>query len=160
MSCGVGRRRSSDPALLWLWRRLATTAPIQQLACKPPYAAGVAQEMAKRQKKKKRNYEYAFAKVKYEQHKQDKSLFFVFVFLALAGGVQGKGFSLLHDLIPVGHLPRVKFSLVRAFLKSCLRGTHLCKDPPFLLTPGSQHQSYCNHVLAKPPCLECAGLCT
>ena len=32
MSCGVGRRRSSDPALLWLWRRLAATALIRSLA--------------------------------------------------------------------------------------------------------------------------------
>ena len=29
VSCGVGRRPGSDPALLWLWRRLAATAPIQ-----------------------------------------------------------------------------------------------------------------------------------
>ena len=27
MSCGVVRRCSSDLALLWLWRRLAATAP-------------------------------------------------------------------------------------------------------------------------------------
>ena len=54
MSCGEGRRRSSDPALLWLWDRPAATAPIQPLARKPPYAMGVAQEMAKRPKKKKK----------------------------------------------------------------------------------------------------------
>jgi len=53
MSCGVGRRRGSDPALLWLWCRLAATAPIRPLAWEPPYASGAAQEMAKRQKKKK-----------------------------------------------------------------------------------------------------------
>ena len=29
MSCGVGRRCGSDPALLWLWLRLAATAPIR-----------------------------------------------------------------------------------------------------------------------------------
>ena len=52
MSCGVGRRRGSDPALLWLWRRPAATAPIEPLAWEPPYAAGVAQEMAKKKKKK------------------------------------------------------------------------------------------------------------
>ena len=52
VSCGVGHRRGSDPALLWLWRRLAATAPIRPLAWEPPYAAGVAQEMAKRQKNK------------------------------------------------------------------------------------------------------------
>ena len=53
MSCGVGRRCGSDPALLWLWRRLVAAAPIQPLAWEPPHAAGAAQEMAKRQKKKK-----------------------------------------------------------------------------------------------------------
>ena len=53
MSCGVGHRRGSDPALLWLWRRPAAIAAIRPLAWKPPYAAGAAQEMAKRPKKKK-----------------------------------------------------------------------------------------------------------
>ena len=52
VSCGVGCRRSSDPALLWLWRRPVATAPIGPLAWEPPYAAGAAQEIAKRQKKK------------------------------------------------------------------------------------------------------------
>ena len=46
MSCGVGRRRGSDPALLWLWRRPVATAPIGPLAWEPPYAAGAAQEIA------------------------------------------------------------------------------------------------------------------
>ena len=58
MSYGVGRRRSSDPALLWLWRRLAATAPIGPLAWEPPYAVGEALEKTKRQKiknKKERN---------------------------------------------------------------------------------------------------------
>ena len=49
MSCRVGHRRGSDPALLWLWRRLAATAPIRPLAWEPPYATGAA---LKRQKKK------------------------------------------------------------------------------------------------------------
>ena len=40
-----------DPALLWLWRRPAATAPIRPLAWEPPYATGAAQEIAKRQKK-------------------------------------------------------------------------------------------------------------
>ena len=30
----------SDPSLLWLWCRLAATAPIQPLAWEPPYAEG------------------------------------------------------------------------------------------------------------------------
>jgi len=31
-----------DPALLWLWRRLAATAPLGPLAWEPPYAERVA----------------------------------------------------------------------------------------------------------------------
>ena len=54
MTCGVGRRCGSEPTLLWLWHRLAAAAPIRPLAWEPPYAAGVTQEMAKRQKKKKK----------------------------------------------------------------------------------------------------------
>ena len=51
MSCGVVRKRGSDPVLLWLWCRLAATALIRPLAWELPYAVGGAQEMAKRQKK-------------------------------------------------------------------------------------------------------------
>jgi len=40
--------------LLWLWCRPVATAPIRPLAWEPPYAAGVAQEIAKRQKDKKK----------------------------------------------------------------------------------------------------------
>ena len=54
MSCGVGCRHGSDPALLWLWRRPVATAPVGPLAWETPYAMGAAQEMAKRQKKKKK----------------------------------------------------------------------------------------------------------
>jgi len=63
VSCGVGCRRGSDPALLWLWRRPVATAPIQPLAWEPPYAVEAAQEIAtttttnnnnKRQKDKKK----------------------------------------------------------------------------------------------------------
>jgi len=43
-----------DPVLLWLWCRLAATAPIIPLAWEPPYATRAAQEMAKRQKKEKK----------------------------------------------------------------------------------------------------------
>ena len=42
MSCGVGRRRSLDPAWLWLWYMLAATAPIQPLAWELPHALGAA----------------------------------------------------------------------------------------------------------------------
>ena len=50
MSCGVGRRLGSDPALLWPWHRPAATAQIRPLAWESPYAEGAAR---KRQKKKK-----------------------------------------------------------------------------------------------------------
>ena len=50
MSCGVGCRCGLDPPLLWLWHRLVATALIRPLAWEPPYAAGAALEMAKRQK--------------------------------------------------------------------------------------------------------------
>ena len=52
MSCGVGHRLSSDPALLWLWCRLAAIALVP-LAWEPPYAMGTALEKTKRKKKKK-----------------------------------------------------------------------------------------------------------
>ena len=53
MSCGVVRRRGSDLALLWLWRRPATTALIRPLAWKPPYAVGAVLKKTKDKKKKK-----------------------------------------------------------------------------------------------------------
>ena len=42
VSCGVGCKRGSDPALLWPWCRPVATASIQPLAWEPPYIAGVA----------------------------------------------------------------------------------------------------------------------
>ena len=57
MSCDVGCRRGLDPALLWLWHKPATTALIRPLAWESPYAAGAAQEMAKKQtNKQKKTY--------------------------------------------------------------------------------------------------------
>ena len=53
MSCGVGRRLSLDPVLLWLWRRLAAVALLRPLAWKPPYAVGVALKRQKRKKEEK-----------------------------------------------------------------------------------------------------------
>ena len=62
MGCGVDRKRSSDPALLCLWRRPEATAPIRLLAWEPPYAMGRALEKAKRPKKEKKKRR----KVKYD----------------------------------------------------------------------------------------------
>jgi len=43
----------NDPALLWLWCRLVTTAPIRPLAWESPYAVEAAQEIAKNKNKNK-----------------------------------------------------------------------------------------------------------
>ena len=50
-SCGVARRCSLDPMLLWLWCRPAAAVPIQRLAWELPFAAAVALK-----KKKKKTY--------------------------------------------------------------------------------------------------------
>ena len=55
MRCGVVYRCGSDPALLWIWHRLAAGAPIRPLAWEPPYAMGATLEKAKRQKKEVSN---------------------------------------------------------------------------------------------------------
>ena len=59
MSCGVGLRHSSDPALLWLWHRPAAVALIGPLAWEPPYAAGTAPPKKKKERKEY-NYQYIF----------------------------------------------------------------------------------------------------
>ena len=50
MSCGVGRRSSYYPALLWLWLRPQAVALIQPLVLEPPYAACTALKKAKKKK--------------------------------------------------------------------------------------------------------------
>ena len=55
MSCGVGHRHGSDPALLWLWCRPAATAQIGPLAQELPYAAGVALKKKQKQTNKWQN---------------------------------------------------------------------------------------------------------
>ena len=52
VSCGVGRRRGSDPQLLWLWRRLVAAAPNGSLAREPPCAVGAALKKDWEKKKK------------------------------------------------------------------------------------------------------------
>ena len=54
VSCGVGRRRGSDPVLLWLWHKPVATTLIRPLAWEPPYAMGAAPEQAKKQKNKQK----------------------------------------------------------------------------------------------------------
>ena len=52
MSRGVGHRRSSNLALLWLWHWLAGAAPIRPLAWEPPYAIGAVLKSKKNKKQK------------------------------------------------------------------------------------------------------------
>ena len=54
MSCGIGCRHGSDPALMWLWDRPVATAPIGPLAWEPPYATGAALEKTKKKKRQKK----------------------------------------------------------------------------------------------------------
>ena len=54
VSCGVGHRCTSDPALLWLWHRMAATALFRPLAWGPTYAVGAGLKIQKDQKKKKK----------------------------------------------------------------------------------------------------------
>ena len=49
---GAGHRQGSDPALLWLCHRPASTVPIQPLAWELPYAADVALKRKKQTTKK------------------------------------------------------------------------------------------------------------
>ena len=48
MSCGVGRRPSSDLVLLWLWHRLAAAALMWPLAWEFPHATGAALKRPKK----------------------------------------------------------------------------------------------------------------
>ena len=54
MSCSVGRRHSSDPALQWLWQchRPVAAAPIWLLAWELPYTTSAALKKKKRERKK------------------------------------------------------------------------------------------------------------
>ena len=48
VSWSVGSRCSSDPAPLWLWRRLPAIAPIRPLAWELPYVASAALRRGKK----------------------------------------------------------------------------------------------------------------
>ena len=52
VSYGVGCRRGSDLAWLWLWHRLAVAAPIRPLVWEPQYALGAVLEKDKNKQTK------------------------------------------------------------------------------------------------------------
>ena len=51
MSCDVGHRCGSDPALLWLWCKL--TALIEPLSWEHPYTAGASLKKERKKERKK-----------------------------------------------------------------------------------------------------------
>jgi len=55
MSCGVGHRCSSDPALLWLWYRLEAVALFQPLAWEFSHATGAALKKKRKKEKEKQH---------------------------------------------------------------------------------------------------------
>ena len=59
VSCGLGHRHSSDPALLWLWCRLAAATLIQPLALELQYDTGVTLK-SKKKKKKKTHFQHYY----------------------------------------------------------------------------------------------------
>ena len=54
VSCGIGQRFGSDPALLWLWLRPAAAVPIPPLAWELSY--GYTFGPIKQKKKKKKSH--------------------------------------------------------------------------------------------------------
>ena len=69
MSCGVGCRHRWDPTWLWLWRRLAATAPTGPLAWDPPYATGVALKRQQQQQQKTPKNKTPKPQKQYLQHR-------------------------------------------------------------------------------------------
>ena len=57
MSCGVGLRCSSDLAMLWLWCRLATAAPIPSLAWELPLCPKAVKRKERRGREKRKEKE-------------------------------------------------------------------------------------------------------
>ena len=86
MSRGVGRRRGSDPTLLWLWCRLAAVAPIGALAWEPPYAVGTAlktkKNKTKKQQQKKRVFYLLAPDTKWEMMPETS--------FKISGGMEGR----------------------------------------------------------------------
>ena len=75
MSCGVGPRRDSDPVLLWLWHRLATTALIGPLAWKSPYTTSEALKSKKKKKRKKKVLPMLLPKMTKNKKKEENKFY-------------------------------------------------------------------------------------
>ena len=126
MSCGVGHRRSSDPAWLWLWHRPAATALIQPLTWELPYAAPAALK-SKKEKKKERN-----------------CLWISFPDLSLGRPTQLLLEALFRDLQPISPVPRID-SWLHLWVMSGQRFTHVRSSQ--LLSPCSSDRA--SYLLSK-----------
>ena len=73
---GVGRRHSSDLALLWLWGRPVAIPPITPLAWEPPHATGTA---LKRQEDKKQTTKNKTKNQQKNTHKVGLGIFIFYV---------------------------------------------------------------------------------
>ena len=74
MSRSVGRRCCSDPALLWVWCRLAAAAPIRPLAWELLYAAGEALQSKKNQNQRKLIPRTSYSSITHHPGKKQTSL--------------------------------------------------------------------------------------
>ena len=88
MSCGVGQKRSSDLAWLWLQHRPEAVAPIRPLAWESPYAVGVALE---KKTKTKQNKNTASRVLLLQKVKTVKIAKYLFLFIVM--------FELFHNLL-------------------------------------------------------------
>ena len=91
----LGQRHGLDLMLLWLWRRLAATAPIRPLAWESPYAVSVALEKTKKKKKLTKSSLSGF--------------FRLFVACALASYLRNHFLSQDHEDLPLCFLLRVLY---------------------------------------------------
>ena len=64
MSCGVGRRHGSDPALLWLWGRPEAVTLTWPLVWEPPYASNEALKTKKKQQQQQKKTPKIYLKKK------------------------------------------------------------------------------------------------
>jgi len=97
VSCGVGCRCCSDPALLWLWGRPAATALIRPPVWEPPYAVGAA---LKRPKKKKEKEKKKLSLVFHNFSRRILNYLAQFFFFLFSSGYFKLIFSVARFLVP------------------------------------------------------------
>ena len=82
VSCGIGHRCSSDPALEWFWHRPAAATPVELLAWEPPYVTGVGLKRQKTTTTKKSRFQLRH-KLKPLQESWEITIFISHIFMVL-----------------------------------------------------------------------------